>query len=130
MKRSIALCAVFVTAAMTAATGAAQAQSGDVAKGERAFNLQCKACHTLERGGANKIGPNLYGLMGRRSGTMKGYGYSEVMRRFGIEWTDKTLAEYLRDPRTSMPGTKMVFAGIRRQDQLDDVIAYLKEATR
>ena len=130
MKRSIALCAVFVTAAMTAATGAARAQSGDVAKGERAFNLQCKACHTLERGGANKVGPNLYGLMGRRSGTMKGYGYSEVMRRFGIEWTDKTLAEYLRDPRTSMPGTKMVFAGIRRQDQLDDVIAYLKEATR
>ena len=130
MKRSIALCAVFVTAAMTAATGAARAQSGDVAKGERAFNLQCKACHTLERGGANKIVPNLYGLMGRRSGTMKGYGYSEVMRRFGIEWTDKTLAEYLRDPRTSMPGTKMVFAGIRRQDQLDDVIAYLKEATR
>ena len=75
MKRSIALCAVFATAAMTAATGAARAQSGDVAKGERAFNLQCKACHTLERGGANTAGPNLYGLMGRRSGTMQGYGY-------------------------------------------------------
>ena len=130
MKRSIALCAVFATAAMTAATGAARAQSGDVAKGERAFNLQCKACHTLDRGGANTAGPNLYGLMGRRSGTMQGYGYSEVMRRFGIEWTDKTLAEYLSDPKTSMPGTKMVFAGIRRQDQLDDVIAYLRQATR
>jgi cytochrome c len=130
MKRSIALCAVFATASMTAATGAARAQSGDVAKGERAFNLQCKACHTLERGGANTAGPNLYGLMGRRSGTMQGYGYSEVMRRFGIEWTDKTLAEYLSDPKTSMPGTKMVFAGIRRQDQLDDVIAYLRQATR
>lgn len=130
MKRSIALCAVVAAAAMTAATSAALAQSGDVAKGERAFNLQCKACHTLERGGANKIGPNLYGLMGRRSGTMQGYGYSEVMRRFGIEWTDKTLAEYLSDPKTSMPGTKMVFAGIRRPEQLDDVIAYLRQATQ
>ena len=75
-------------------------------------------------------GPNLYGLMARKSGGLPGYGYSEAMRRFAIVWDEKTLANYLRDPKGDMPGTKMVFAGIKRQDQLADLIAYLKEATQ
>jgi len=112
------------------ASGGAFAQAGDSAKGERVFATQCKACHTLERGGASVSGPNLYGLFARRSGALKGYGYSEAMRRFAVEWDDKTLAAYLRDPRADMPGTKMVFPGLKRQDQLADVIAYLREATR
>ena len=123
MKRWITAVAVIVLAA-----SAASAQ--DVAKGERVFVTQCKACHTLERGGATTAGPNLYRVMGRRSGTGQGYGYSEVMRRFAIEWNDATLAAYLRDPRSDMPGTKMVFAGIKQGSQIADVIAYLKEATK
>ncbi len=102
----------------------------DMAKGEQVFNTQCKACHTLQRGGATTKGPNLYRIMGRRSGTGQGYGYSEVMRRFALEWDDKTLAAYLRDPRADMPGTKMVFAGIKQPGQMADVNAYLKEATK
>jgi cytochrome c len=109
---------------------AASAQAGDAVKGERVFNTQCKACHTLGPGGSTATGPNLYRIIGRRSGTGQGYGYSEVMRRFGIEWDDKTLAAYLRDPKADMPGTKKVFAGIKQRDQLLDVIAYLKEATK
>lgn len=112
------------------ASGGAFAQAGDAVRGERVYATQCKACHTLERGGASLSGPNLYGLFARRSGTLKGYGYSEAMRRFAVEWDDKTLAAYLRDPRADMPGTKMVFPGIKRQDQLADVIVYLREATR
>jgi cytochrome c len=108
----------------------ASAQVGDATKGERVFNMQCKACHTLERGGASVAGPNLHGLIGRKSGAGTNYSYSEVMRKFGIEWNDKTLAAYLRDPKADMPGTKMVYAGLKRQDQLADLIAYLREATK
>ena len=119
-----------VVAALTIPSAAALAQAGDAAKGERVFATQCKACHTLERGGASVTGPNLYGLMARKSGGMPGYGYSEAMRRFAIVWDEKTLANYLRDPKGDMPGTKMVFAGVKRPDQLADLIAYLKEATK
>lgn len=132
MKSWMALIVGLLFAGLTATTASAQtaAQAGDVAKGERVFALQCKACHTLERGGSSVTGPNLYGLMARKSGTAPGYGFSEAMRRFAIEWNDQTLANYLRDPKGDMPGTKMVFAGIKRSDQLADVVAYLKEATR
>ncbi len=125
-----AVVAILVAALSTSAT-AAWAQAGDAAvRGERVFATQCKACHTLERGGASLAGPNLYGLMARRSGTAPGYGYSEAMRRFAIEWNDQTLASYLRDPKSDMPGTKKISAGIKRPDQLADIVAYLKEATR
>lgn len=122
----------FVELAATTASAqtAASAQAGDAAKGERVFNTQCKACHTLQMGGSTATGPNLYGFMERQSGTGAGYGYSEAMRRFAVEWNDRTLASYLRDPRADMPGTKMVFAGIKQPGQLADLIAYLKQATR
>jgi cytochrome c len=134
MNTVLAVLAVLVAGlAMSTATAWAQAggaQAGDATKGERVFALQCKACHTLERGGSSVTGPNLYGLMARKSGTAPGYGFSEAMRRFAIEWNDQTLANYLRDPKGDMPGTKMVFAGIKRPDQLADVVAYLKQATQ
>ena len=119
-----------VASALIAGVTASAASAQDAAKGERVFATQCKACHTLERGGASVTGPNLYGLMARKSGGLPGYGYSEAMRRFAIVWDEKTLANYLRDPKGDMPGTKMVFAGVKRPDQLADLIAYLKEATQ
>ncbi len=121
---------VGVASALIAGVAASAASAQDAAKGERVFATQCKACHTLERGGASVTGPNLYGLMARKSGGLPGYGYSEAMRRFAIVWDEKTLANYLRDPKGDMPGTKMVFAGVKRPDQLADLIAYLKEATQ
>lgn len=132
MKRLYAVLAFLVAGmAMSATAARAQGQAGDAAaRGERVFATQCKTCHTLERGGASLAGPNLYGLMARKSGAAPGYGYSEAMRRFAIEWNDQTLANYLRDPKGDMPGTKKISAGIKRPDQLADVIAYLKEATR
>jgi cytochrome c len=109
---------------------ASVASAQDAAKGEHVFTTQCKACHTLVKGGSTNAGPNLYRIMGRKSGTGLGYGYSEVMRRFAIEWDDKTLASYLRDPKADMPGTKMVFAGMKQPGQIADLIAYLKVATQ
>jgi cytochrome c len=109
---------------------ASAASAQDVTKGEHVFATQCKSCHTLVKGGSTNAGPNLYRIMGRKSGTGLGYGYSEVMRRFAIEWDDKTLASYLRDPKADMPGTKMVFAGMKQPGQIADLIAYLKVATQ
>ena len=129
MKRSNCVLAV-LAAVLAMSTTAARAQAGDVTRGERVFAAQCKACHTLEKGGSNTAGPNLYWLLGRRSGTSKGYNYSEAMRRFSIEWDDRTLSAYLRDPKADMPGTKMVFAGLKQPGQLADLIAYLKVATQ
>jgi len=112
-----------------AATEAA-AQSGDAAQGERLFNQQCKTCHTVDKDGRNGVGPNLHGVFGRKAGTAQGFSASEAMTKSGIVWDDKTIGEYLKDPKTRVPGGKMVYVGLKRQEQLDDMIAYLKKATQ
>ena len=119
-----------VTGLLVAGLAASAASAQDATKGEHVFATQCKACHTLVRGGGTNMGPNLYRIFGRKSGTGQGYGYSEVMRRFAIVWDDTTLAAYLRDPKSDMPGTKMVFAGMKQPGQIADLIAYLKQATQ
>jgi cytochrome c len=119
---------VLAVAASFVAT-AAEAQSGNAARGERVFNQVCKACHTVDAGGASTTGPNLHGLIGRKAGTVKGYEYSAAMTKSGIVWDDQSLAEYLKDPKARVPDGKMVLAGIKQQMQLDDLIAYLKKAT-
>lgn len=108
----------------------ASAQSGDAAKGQRVFNQQCRACHTLEKDGAQTAGPNLHGVFGRNAGTAAGYEFSEAMKKSGIVWDDATMADYNRDPKGKVPGTKMVFNGVKQQGQLDDLVAYLKQATQ
>lgn len=108
----------------------ASAQSGDPARGQRVFNQQCRACHTLDKGGASTMGPNLHGVFGRKAGAAEGYAFSEAMVKSGIVWDDATMAEYNRDPKGKVPGTKMVFNGLKQQAQLDDLVAYLKQATQ
>ena len=108
----------------------ASAQSGDPAKGQRVFNQQCRACHTLDKGGASTMGPNLHGVFGRKAGAAEGYAFSEAMVKSGIVWDDTTMADYNRDPKGKVPGTKMVFNGLKQQAQLDDLVAYLKQATK
>ncbi|HEY2872548.1 MAG TPA: cytochrome c family protein [Reyranella sp.] len=113
--------------ALVLAAGSALAE-GNETRGERLFNQQCKACHTLEQGGHNLVGPNLHGLFGRKAGSAD-YQYSDAMKKSGITWDEKTLVDYLKDPKGKVPGTKMTFIGLRQEQQQDDMIAFLKKAT-
>jgi cytochrome c len=119
-----------VVAVIVGFTTQASAQSGDAAKGQRVFNQQCRACHTLDKGGAQTTGPNLHGVFGRKAGTAEGYAASEAMVKSGIVWDETTMAEYNRDPKGKVPGTKMVFNGVKNAGQLADLVAYLKDATK
>jgi cytochrome c len=119
-----------VVAVIIGITTQASAQSGDPAKGQRVFNQQCRACHTLDKGGAQTTGPNLHGVFGRKAGTAEGFAASEAMVKSGIVWDETTMAEYNRDPKGKVPGTKMVFNGVKNAGQLADLVAYLKEATK
>ena len=118
-------CGLLVSVALILSVGPALAQSAE--RGERTFNQQCKACHTVEKGGPSPIGPNLFGVVGRKAGSLDGYGYSEAMKKSGITWDDAALGDYLKDPKAKVPQGKMAFAGLRQAAQPGDVIAYLKK---
>jgi cytochrome c len=115
---------VFITAVLAVSTAGASAQ--DVAAGENSFK-KCLPCHAVGAGAKNKIGPVLNGLEGRKSGTIEGYTYTEANKNSGITWSDATFREYIRDPRAKIPGTKMVFAGIKNDKEVADLWAYLKQ---
>ncbi|MFC3052783.1 c-type cytochrome [Kordiimonas pumila] len=100
------------------------AADGDVEKGERVFR-KCKACHSLEEG-QMMMGPSLHGVMGRTSGTVEGYKYSKAMVDAAIVWNEETLAAYLQSPRTYVKGTKMAFVGLRKPEEITDLLAYLE----
>jgi len=102
------------------------AQEGDPEAGEKTFN-KCKACHTIEAGEKHKIGPNLHGVIGRKAGTAEGFKYSKPMIESGITWDEAALAKYLTDPKGTVPGNKMAFPGIKKEDELANVIAYVKK---
>ena len=107
--------------------GLAQAE-GDAAKGKKVFN-KCKTCHSLEAG-KKKIGPSLHGLFGRTAGSVEGFKYSDAMVESGIVWDEETIELFVTKPKDMMPGTKMVFTGLKKEDQREDLIAYLMEATK
>lgn len=100
---------------------------GDVAKGEKVFK-KCAACHTLEEG-KNKVGPSLYGILDRTAGTLEGYKFSKAMIESGIVWDNENMDGYLKKPRAFLKGTKMAFAGIKKDNQRADLIAFLREKT-
>jgi len=100
---------------------------GSAEKGEAVF-AKCKACHEVEKG-VNKVGPTLKGVVGRKAASVEGYKYSEAMTAKGAEsvvWDEATLMTYLADPKAFVPKTKMAFAGLKKPEDVDDVIAYLK----
>lgn len=101
--------------------------TGDATAGARVFN-QCKTCHVLEQG-VNKVGPSLYGIVGRKAGTIPGFRYSPANKNSGITWTEQQIFTYLENPRKMIPGTYMSFVGLKQPQQRADVIAYLKTAS-
>ena len=103
----------------------AMAEDGDPAAGKTAFN-QCRACHQVGPEAKNSVGPILNGVVGRKAGEVPGYNYSDANKGSGLTWDEATLREYLKNPRAKVPGTKMVFPGITREKQLEDILAYLK----
>lgn len=116
--------------ALICAAGTVAAQSGEPARGERLFNQQCKTCHTVDKGGSTGLGPNLFGMFGRKAGSTEGFASSDAMKKSGIVWDDAALADYLKDPKGKVPDTKMIYAGLKRPEQLADMIAYLRKATQ
>ncbi|HYG85562.1 MAG TPA: cytochrome c family protein [Azospirillum sp.] len=106
--------------------GAAQADEGDAAAGQKVFNA-CKACHTIEAGGPNRVGPNLHGVFGRKAGAVESFKYSDAIKNSGLTWDEATLNEYLKDPKGKIPGNRMAFSGVKDDKQRADLTAYLKK---
>ncbi len=115
---------MIAVAALAASTRAATAQ--DVAAGEKVF-AKCKVCHQVGETAKNFVGPVLNGVVGRPAGSYPGYNYSEANKTSGITWDEATLKVYLKNPKAKLPGTKMVFPGLSSDDDVANVIAYLKQ---
>jgi cytochrome c len=114
----------FVVAAIVVAAGIQAAQADDVAAGEQSFK-KCFPCHSIGEGAKNKVGPQLNGINGRHSGTAPDYSYSDANKNSGITWNEATFKEYIKDPRAKIPGTKMIFPGIKNEKEAESLWAYL-----
>src|SRR5438045_9470580 len=107
---------MILTVTATASTAMAQ----DVAAGKSSFN-KCMACHAIGEGAKNKVGPELNGLDGRKSGSAEGYSYSDANKNSGITWSKDQFLEYIKEPKAKIPNTKMVFAGIKNEKEANDL---------
>ena len=117
---------IVVLISATLALSPTMVQAQDAAAGERVF-AQCRACHQVGATAKNAVGPVLNGLFGRKAGTVEGYNYSPANKNSGITWDEATFSEYIKDPKAKIPGTKMVYAGLKDEQRIKDLIAYLKQ---
>jgi cytochrome c len=117
---------VLVLSALALALMAGTAQAQDAAAGEQVFK-KCFPCHSVGEGAKNKVGPELNGLDGRHSGTAAGYSYTEANKNSGIVWNEATFKEYITNPKAKIPGTKMIFPGLPKEADRNDLWAYLKQ---
>jgi cytochrome c len=115
--------ALIVIAGMAAASGAL---AQDAAAGKASFN-KCMACHAIGEGAKNKVGPELNGIDGRKSGTAEGYSYSDANKNSGITWNKDQFLDYIKDPKAKIPNTKMAFAGIKNEKEANDLWAFLAQ---
>jgi len=122
MKAHVAAAAL--AAVMGTIAGAAHAQ--DAAAGEQAFR-KCLPCHAIGEGARNKVGPELNGLDGRHSGGVAGYSYSDANKNSGVVWDKANFEKYIADPRAMIPGTKMIFPGIKNQKEVENLWAYVSQ---
>ncbi len=102
------------------------AEAQDAAAGEKIFAV-CRACHQVGETAKNSVGPVLNGLIGRKSGSVEGYNYSDANKNSGLTWDEATFFEYIKDPRAKIPGTKMVYAGLKDEQRAKDLVAFLKQ---
>ena len=119
MKTAVLVAAVLAVSAITAA-------AQDLAAGENSFK-KCLPCHAAGEGAKNKVGPVLNGLDGRHSGSIPGFSYSDANKNSGITWNKDVFLEYIKDPRAKIPGTKMIFPGIKNETEAADLWAYLAQ---
>ena len=116
----------FVLASVVILASAGSALAQDLAAGETSFK-KCLPCHAVGEDAKNKVGPLLNGLEGRKSGTIEGYNYTDANKNSGITWTEAEFRDYIKDPRAKIKGTKMVFAGIKSENEITNLWAYLKQ---
>ncbi len=114
-------------AALAFAISHGSASAQDAAAGEKVFNTRCKVCHQIGEGAKNAVGPVLNGLIGRKTGSVEGYSYSDANKNSGLTWDEATFREYIKNPRAKIPGTKMVFAGLPKEEDVDNLLAFLKQ---
>lgn len=115
-----------VIAALALVACSLPAKAQDAAAGEKVF-VQCRACHQVGETAKNGVGPVLNGLFGRHSGSIEGYNYSDANKNSGITWDEKVFVEYIQNPRAKIPGTKMIYAGLKDDKRIQDLIAFLKQ---
>ena len=117
---------VTLIAALTiAATSPALAAGGDAVKGQSVFR-QCQLCHNATKNGGNGLGPNLFGVAGRKAASLPNFAYSDGLKKSNIVWTDVMLKKWIAGPQRIVPGTRMTFAGLTSKQDVDNVVAFLK----
>ena len=112
--------------AVLAVAGAGEVRAQDAAAGEKVFAV-CKACHQVGETAKNTVGPLLNGIIGRKAGTVAGYSYTAANKDSGLTWDEATFRDYIKDPKAKIPGTKMIYAGLKDEQRTNDLIAFLKQ---
>jgi cytochrome c len=126
MRRIVVFTVIAITISAAVAISADTALAQDAQKGQMVFNV-CLACHSIGPGAQNKIGPELNGLDGRHSGSAPGFDYSDANKNSGIVWNEATFKKYIQNPQGVIPGTKMIFPGLKNEEQVNDVWAYISQ---
>jgi cytochrome c len=115
-----------IIVALLAVIGTGEATAQDAAAGEKVF-VVCKTCHQMGETAKNTVGPVLNGIMGRKAGTYPGYVYSDANKNSGLIWDEPTFREYIKDPKAKIPSTKMIYAGLKDEQKINDLLAFLSQ---
>jgi cytochrome c len=126
---SAALAGLLMSVSLTTPAAAQAPDEATMKLGQRVF-LMCRSCHSTEKDGRHKVGPNLHGLFGAKAGSKADFKYSDVVAKSGIVWSEATINEWLVKPKDFLPGNKMAFAGVPKEPDRKALIAYLKEVTK